>query len=195
MKNIKSILAIAVLFLSLVAFKSQLIDYKIGSDFTMKIKGSSNVHDWESNIETLTGTASVSFGESGDIQITDCKVSIPVQSIKSSKGSRMDKKTMKALNETEYPNIEFALVSFGNVVKTNNKFTADAKGNLTVAGEKRTIDMVINGTQLANGSIEIECTKDMKMTDFNIKPPTALLGTMRTHDEITIEFKIVLNDV
>jgi polyisoprenoid-binding protein YceI len=106
----------------------------------------------------------------------------------------MDKKTMKALKEEEYPNIEYSLLSFGDVVKTDNNFTAKATGNLSVAGTTKKVSLNITGTQLKNGNIEITGSKDMKMTDFNIDPPTALLGTMRTRDEITIEFKIVLDN-
>lgn len=195
MKNIMSISIVALFFFSFVTIKNHFIDYKVNQDFSMVIKGSSNVHDWESNIETLNGSASVTLNEMGEIQIDKCEVTIPVNSIKSSKGNRMDKKTMKALKETEYPNIEFNLISFDNVVKTGSEFTAKASGNLSLAGTTKVIDMDITGSQLENGSIEIKCSKDMKMTDFDIKPPTALLGTMRTKDEITIEFKIVLDNI
>lgn len=194
MKNLLSISAVALLFLSFVTSKSKIADYKVDSDFSMKIIGSSNIHDWESTIDSLTGSASVSYGESGDIQISNCQVSIPVNAIKSSKGKRMDKNTMKALKEKEFPTIDFTLLSFGNVVNTDNKFTADAKGNLSIAGTTRQIDMIINGKQLETGGLEIQCSKDMKMTDFEIKPPRALLGTMRTRDEITIEFRVVLKN-
>ncbi len=194
MKNLLSLSFVALIFLSFVTYQNFNSDYEVDSDFSMKIIGSSNVHDWESTINSLTGYASVTLGESGDIQISDCTVSIPVNSIKSSKGKQMDKKTMKALKEKEFPTIDFTLLSFGNVVKTDNKFTADAKGNLSIAGATKEIDMIINGNQLENGRIEIQCSKDMKMTDFEIKPPTALLGTMRTHDEITIEFRVVLKN-
>ena len=194
MKNLLSISVVALLFLSFVSSKSKISDYKVDSDFSMKIIGSSNIHDWESTIDSLTGSASVSYGESGDIQISNCQVSIPVNSIKSSKGKRMDKNTMKALKEKEFPTIDFTLLSFDNVVKTDNKFTADAKGNLSIAGTTRQIDMIINGKQLETGGIEIQCSKDMKMTDFEIKPPRALLGALRTRDDITIEFRVVLKN-
>lgn len=194
MKNILTILTTTLFFLSFVSIQNQLIDYKIGEDFGMKIKGDSNVHKWESSIETLTGTASISYNEQGEIQIRECQVNIPVASIKSSKGKRMDKNTMKALKEKEYPAIEFALLDFNNLVMDGDTFTADAKGNLTITGATKEIDLKINGSLIENGSIKIQCSKDLKMTDFGIKPPTALLGTMRTKDDITIEFNITLNN-
>jgi polyisoprenoid-binding protein YceI len=194
MKKSLSILTIAFLFFSFITAHNYMVDYEVKNDFTVKIKGSSNLHDWESTIEIMTGTASISFGESGDLQITDCQVSIPAKSIKSSKGKRMDKKTMKALKESEYPTIDYSLTSFEDMVNTETGFAATATGNLSVTGTTKLISIDITGTQLENGSIEITGSKDMKMTDFNIKPPTALLGTMRTRDEITIEFKVILDN-
>lgn len=194
MKNLISLLTVTIFFLSFITVHNHIINYTVNNDFTMKIKGSSNLHDWESTIEIMTGSASISFGESGDLKIDDCQVSIPVKSIKSSKGKRMDKNTMKALKESDYPNIEYSMTSFEDMIETENGFTAKTTGNLTIAGTTKLISMDINGNQLENGIVEITGSKDMKMTDFNIKPPTALLGTMRTRDDITIEFRIILDN-
>ena len=101
---------------------------------------------------------------------------------------------MKALKESDFPTIDFTLLSFNNVVRTDDKFTAEASGNLKVAGETRKINLAITGNQHKDGSIEIQCSKDMKMTDFNIDPPTALFGVMKTRDEITVEFRIILKN-
>ena len=194
MKNTLSLLIAALFFLSFITISNQLNNYKVNEDFSLIIKGDSNVHKWESSIEYLTGFASVSFSEAGDLQIDECNIVIPTKSIKSSKGNRMDKNTYKALKESEFPNIQYSLTSFGDLAKTGNKFTAKTTGNLTVAGTTKLIAMDINGVQLENGNIEITGSKDMKITDFDIKPPTALLGTMRTKDEITIEFRVVLDN-
>ncbi|TVQ02490.1 MAG: hypothetical protein EA359_11645 [Balneolaceae bacterium] len=34
---------------------------------------------------------------------------------------------------------------------------------------------------------------DMMMTDFNITPPTAMIGTFRFYDEITVRFKEIFS--
>ena len=88
MKKSIYISAIALLFFSFITIKNQLIDYNVNKDFTMVIKGSSNVHDWESTIEVLEGSASVSFNKTGELQIDKCDVRIPAKSIKSSKGNK-----------------------------------------------------------------------------------------------------------
>ena len=157
------------------------------------IKGDSNVKKWESSVKSLTGTSSISFSEAGDFQIETCELSIPVKSILSTKGKTMDKKTWKALKEKDYPNIDYKLTGIEDMVRSENTFTALANGDLTIAGTSKKISMNISGTQLENGCIEITGSKDLKMTDFKVKPPTALLGTMKTKDDIIIEFRVILD--
>ncbi len=193
MKNFLLILSIPFLLLSFTIADQYLLDYKVSSDFTMKILGTSNVHDWVSNVEQIEGTANIDFGEDGMIEIKECAVKIPVESIVSTKGFIMDNKTMKALNSEDYPNITYNLTDFGVVTKTSTGFTTTTTGNLRIAGVTKTKNITITGKELRNGAIEITAKKALKMTDFGIDPPTALMGTMTTGDEVTIEFRIVLN--
>lgn len=43
------------------------------------------------------------------------------------------------------------------------------------------------GSMIGEGSLKI------LMTDFGIKPPVALLGTLRTKNEIQVSFKVLLD--
>lgn len=191
MKNIIPLITIALSFLSFTIIQN-IISHKISDDFLITIKGTSNLHDWVSTVEKVEGIASISYSENGDIRIDDCKITFPVKSIKSSKGSIMDKKTWKALKEKKYPTINYQLTSFENVIKTGKRFTAYAKGDLEIGTTTKSIYMKIYGTELKSGDLEISGSKKLKMTDFNIGPPTALMGALTTGDEVTAEFRIIL---
>jgi hypothetical protein len=45
---------------------------------------------------------------------------------------------------------------------------------------------------ISGNRIQIKGSKKVKMTDFNISPPTAMLGTLKTGDEVTISFTLVM---
>ncbi len=194
-RKMKNLFVLFTLPLFLVSFTllQEYVDYKISDDFTMTIKGTSNVHDWESSVEKVTGTAKVTFDDNGALHIEACTVNIPVTSIKSTKGSIMDKKTWKALKSDEYANIKYQLTDFGNLVKSSNGFTTNTTGKLTIAGKTKTVNISVKGRELDNGSIEITGSKALKMTDYGIDPPTALLGAMTTGDDVTIEFRVILS--
>ncbi len=192
MKNAAFIFTILIFFSIAIVSQSRVFDYKISSDFSMKIKGTSNVHDWESTVKKLSGTASVSSDELGKLQINACSVSIPVKSIKSTKGSIMDKKTWNALNSKKHPTIDYTLTDFVLSSVEQDCFTANATGRLTIAGTTKTVILPIKGIQLDNGDLEINGSQELKLTDYNIDPPTALLGALTTGNTVTIEFRIVL---
>lgn len=166
-------------------------DYKISPDFSLVIKGTSNVHDWQSSVEELQ-SAILLTGSDGSLAITKCEITIPVKSIKSEKGAMMNKKTWKALNEEEYPQIKYTQSQFSAESQGSSGFTAKSAGNLSIAGVTKPVELKLTGQLLEDKTIQVSGSKKLKMTDFGIDPPTALLGTMKTGDEITIEFNVIL---
>ena len=151
------------------------------------IKGTSNVHKWEEKIGQLNGSATVLIEGEQITGLSEAHFEIPVKSIKSSKGSIMDNKTYQALKSDECATIQLKLQK-GSISGIDLKATA----SLTIACVTKTVDLVSTIKPLGNNQFEIAGSKKLKMTDFGIKPPTALLGTMVTGDEITIEYNIKL---
>ncbi|NNE29116.1 MAG: YceI family protein [Saprospiraceae bacterium] len=151
------------------------------SSSSIKISGTSTLHDWESNVEDFIIKATRN-GEKISAQAT-----VQVGSIKSGKYI-MDKNTYKALKESEFPTI--SLLANNLNIKDNQAISGS--GQLTVAGQTRTIPMSLSMTSWAEESITVCCDIPIKMTDFGIAPPVALLGTVKTGDEIVLKFDITL---
>lgn len=145
----------------------------------MEVQGTSSLHDWESSVNDFTVEANLSGN-----QIKDIQFSAIVKSIKSGK-SGMDSNTYKALKEDKYPEIKF--YSDQLTIK-GEKLTGT--GRLTIAGKSQNIpvnlDIKQNSTITVNGNVNI------KMSDYGITPPTAVFGTIKTGDEITIQFNFTL---
>lgn len=160
------------------------------SDFS--ITGTSNLHDWESEVTKVTWTGTFQFSEGGLEGISNVRVSIPVEGISSSKGRIMDKKTYGALQSDEHPNISYNLTNCA-VTKQGDVFIADTKGRLTIAGTTRTIPFEVRINQLPNGQLVATGDYNLKMTDYGIDPPTALLGTLTTGDEVGLHFKLIFS--
>jgi polyisoprenoid-binding protein YceI len=150
------------------------------------IKGTSTLHDWESVAEKTE--ANLSISDLNDTSIETLNVKVEVLSIKSGK-KLMDKLTYKALKADKYPMITF-IFKEGNVIKEDTKFVyIKLIGDLTIAGVTKNVAVQtkINKT---GKNIALEGEYKLKMTDFGIKPPRALLGTIKTGNEITIEFNL-----
>lgn len=162
--------------------------------FKMSIAGTSSLHKWESSVGVATIKSDILINEAGLEAINSLYLEVDGKSIKSTKGSVMDKKTWEALKTDQYPKITYQLSKIESITPAGGDYDIKALGNLTIAGVKQAISMNIKGKILGNGSLSIKGSKALKMTDFKIDPPTALMGTLKTGNDITISFDLVLGE-
>jgi hypothetical protein len=162
------------------------------TNFSLAIKGTSNLHDWQSNANEVRANGGMTVDASGLKSINWLNVEIPVKTIKSAKGSIMDNKTYDALNANNYPNIFYKLEKVTGMNNRGGTYDINTTGNLFIAGVNNRIDMYVQGKVGADGSITFSGSKKLKMTDYKINPPTALMGTMTTGNEIEIVFQVTV---
>lgn len=156
----------------------------------LEVLGTSTLHDWEEVAEGMTGDAIINLVDA-QIEIKSLKFEVPVKSLKSDHGA-MDRNTYEALKSDEHPNIYYELKKVNSFKKNGEEFILKTSGNLTIAGETKNIEMTVTSKALGN-TISFSGKVDFKMTDFKMDPPTALLGTVKTGDEVTIKFDVKYN--
>ncbi len=157
----------------------------------MTIAGTSTLHDWVSDVTQINFKGSIQTESTALSSIKNVHLTIPVEGIKSTKGRGMDNKTYKALESEEHPNITCSLSSF-DIKKTSKQFNITANGKLIIAGTTKPLLLNFTGQFTDQGNLRFTGSKALKMTDFNIDPPRALLGTLKTGDDITIEFTVLM---
>jgi polyisoprenoid-binding protein YceI len=166
--------------------------YTLSKGYVVTINGTSNLHDWTETVGTVTGDGTVDWNSDGSFDLGAINIKMVVTSIKSTEGSIMNNNTYKALKSDSNPDITFVLTAPVKSAATGaNGRTIEAKINLSIAGVTKAIDMPVTAIGQAQGDITFEGSKTIKMTDYGIKPPVALFGTLKTGDEITIHFKAV----
>ncbi|MEX2233652.1 MAG: YceI family protein [Cyclobacteriaceae bacterium] len=188
MKAIK-VLLITIWVLALQFSYAQTQSFAVKS-YKLTVAGTSNLHDWESSVEKLEGKGSFALANNSFKEISDVVITIPVKSIKSTKGKMMDKKTYEAFNAEKNPSIIFTLTG----QKTNEaKNILDASGTLTMAGVTKPIDLTLTYKVLPGGELQITGSKKLTMTDFKMEPPTAMMGTIKVGNEVVVNFEITLS--
>lgn len=158
--------------------------YNLSDNRQFTVAGTSTIHDWEMIAkEDLTGSAEL-YTENGKLsKITSLTIEIPVKSLKSGKGA-MDKNAYEALNAAKYPSITFEMTEFLGITGTKIK----AKGKLTIAGKAQIIPLEVSYS-LTGNAIKFTGTHAILFSDFKIDAPTAVLGTIKTGDELMLAFE------
>ena len=155
---------------------------------TMKIEGTSSLHDWEMNVEKIKCDVDITIGNPS---VNIFSVSFIGESASIlSHNSIMDNKAHKALKTDKYPLIKFNLISVHKVPVIDGIFRGIASGEITLAGISKKIAIPYTGIITGKDKITITGSKKIDMTEYGIQPPTAMLGTLKTGNEVTVTFSL-----
>lgn len=176
MKHILLTLALSVL--SILNLRSQELDTEKS---TVLVSGTSTLHDWEMQAEQINGLV-----ELDTLANLKFEFQATVDALKSDK-SKMNKLAHKTLNKSEFPNITFNGASLNE--NTGEIFI---EGELRISGVTKKI-VFASTYKNENGVIHLEGSCPLKMTDFGLTPPSALLGAIKTKDDIQVDFDLYFN--
>lgn len=178
------------LFLLMGLVFSQAVGQKYSVDnknSKLEVLGTSTLHDWEILAEDMSGTADISF-ENNELEVSILKFQVKVESLKSGKSS-MDKNTYEALKSEKHPLITYELKTINKKSGSGKALNLNTSGTLTIAGFSKAIEMPVSALITGN-QVSFTGKITFKMTDFKVDPPTALMGTIKTGDEITVQFNV-----
>jgi polyisoprenoid-binding protein YceI len=154
---------------------------------TCTVAGTSTLHDWTLDAEELTGKASIGLKDGKVDNIDKLNFEVKVESLKSHK-SGMDKNTYKALKSDQYPKISYEFARVISIMDTKDGQLIKTGGKLTIAGSTKSVYLdVIAKT---NDGISFTGSTTFKMAEYGVEPPVALMGTVKTGDEVTIKFNV-----
>jgi polyisoprenoid-binding protein YceI len=172
--------------------------YKItnSKDVGLKLSGTSTLHNWTMETKTVSADGQFKFEAGNDAKLQSLQsfiFSFQVKSLKSDKKG-LDNNAYESLKADQFKEISFKLISATVVPQQKNKYLIKSVGHLSIAGSTK--EIIINVNCQVNQDKTITCTGSQKlnMTDYKVKPPTFMLGAMKTGDEVTIDFILVLKE-
>lgn len=182
-----SVLLIAFTFSSSVAQEIFKLDE---NNSKLVITGTSSIHDWEMVVKDFRCEASMVIKDQSVIQITDIDFSCKVADM-TSNNKIMDGKAHKALGSSKHPEIKFRFEKgdMMNLLDTPSKM----KGNLLLAGIQKPVEVVFSIIAENQNLLKVEGRIPLKMSDFGIEPPTAMMGTLKTGDVVQIIYELTLH--
>jgi polyisoprenoid-binding protein YceI len=162
------------------------------------ISGNSNIHAYTAS----TTTVRVTRGQLGSALdgpdmwagavkpggVEAFEIAIPAATLTSPREG-LDKNMHKALQVKEHPDITFRLLRLEPRLGAASALRGI--GVLKIAGAEREIALDIT-TERKGAALSVHGEVQLLMTDFGIKPPTAMLGMLKTDPKVTVTIETVL---
>lgn len=159
----------------------------------MSVSGTSTMHDWVMKSTTGDCTASFTVDAAGNItDLSAMTVSFSSKALKSGKDA-MDKNAYKALKTDKNPTITATLKSADVSTKDNKTYTIKSIIKLTIAGKTLETDLVTTAKKVNDTTISIKGEKKISMKDYDMSPPSFMLGAVKTGNDVVLSFDLVLN--
>jgi polyisoprenoid-binding protein YceI len=105
----------------------------------------------------------------------------------------MNEHMRKALKAAQHPAIVFRVDTY-ELAKSADGVAVTLTGALTLGGVEKPVTINAKAKQGENGTLLVSGTHEVRMTEFGLKPPTLMLGTMKVDERVKVGFDIVLKD-
>ena len=128
----------------------------------------------------------------GDKAVSSVTVTVPVEKLDCKNGT-MNEHMRKALKASQNPTIVFKVDTY-ELTRGNDVVDVTLNGTLTIGGTEKPVTINAQAKPGENGTLLVSGTREVRMTEFGLKPPTLMLGTMKVDERVKVGFDIVLKD-
>ena len=163
------------------------------------LEGNSTLHKYGADAKSASvrlqvaseGAANVSAAVR-DGKMSGLSVAIPVAKLSSGEKG-LDENMVKTLKGEQNPTIRFTMKSY-RAVPNGSGFKLEAQGALQVAGVEKNVTVTADANEVASG-LHLVGSVPLLMTDYGIKPPVMMLGTIKTDNLVTVKFDLTVKSV
>ena len=131
----------------------------------------------------------------GSFPAPEFELTIPITTFRC--GNRvMESDLRRALKADAHPAVQFSFRAVRGGIQHDldtGLYHAAITGDLTLAGVTRTIGLTVSAQRLSRTSFRVRAGLPLRMTDFDVTPPSALFGAIRARDQLTVHFDLTLD--
>ena len=139
-----------------------------------------------------SGADAVAAVLAGEKAVSTVEVTVPAEKLDCRNGT-MNEHMRKAIKAKEFPTVVFRATSY-DLARTSESVGVTLNGSLTLGGVEKPITVQAQAKPGADGMLVVSGTREIRMTEFGLKPPTLMLGTMKVDEKITVGFEVVLKN-
>ena len=196
--KVQAILALFVLLPALAAAPRRDAALDLQPESRLWVAGTSTVKAFQcqagafdAKIES-TGTDAVAAVLAGEKAVSTIEVTVPAEKLDCRNGT-MNEHMRKALKAKDFPTVVFRASSY-DLARTADSVGVTLDGTLTLGGVEKPITVKAQAKSGADGTLIVSGTREIRMTEFGLKPPTLMLGTMKVDEKVTVGFAVVLKN-
>lgn len=167
------------------------------------IQGRATTHSFTCRVNRVEGTATLnaprdSVAESAEVHSTDASetsvaVTVPVKAFDCGRDG-MTQDLQETLKMDDHPEITFELIHAtvtGKIDSSDHWQRIDLLGALRIAGTKRLTRLHVAAQSLGDSRFRVRGCHPIRMTDFNVEPPTKALGLIKVKDRVEVQFDLL----
>jgi len=163
----------------------------------LTISGTSTVRSFQCQAAAFDAKVESSSGAvtailAGEKAVSSVLVTVPAEKLDCRNGT-MNEHMRKALKVDKFPTIVFKVDSY-DLTKEADAVAVKLNGTLTLGGVEKPITVAAQAKAGDNGALLVSGTQEVRMTEFGLKPPSLMLGTMKVDERIKVGFDVVLKD-
>lgn len=159
------------------------------------VEGTSSVRSYtcrakvDGSVATQAGSTSLAIADL-ESTVKNAEVSVAVAALECGNGT-MNGHLRKALKADASPRITYRIGSYDVTAAGAAEGKVKLNGTLSIAGSEKPVSIEATAISEA-GKLRVKGSKQLKMTDFGVRPPTLMMGTMKVHDPVTVHFDVLL---
>ncbi len=166
--------------------------YKIGGNSVLNLKGTSSLRNWGMTTSAFTGTANFTVDSDNQLRsITGFSLTVPVHNLKST-SREIETKAYKSLKADKFEDVSFELTSASFIASGYEHYLILLHGNLTMAGVTRATTLHASAAFNSDGTISCSGSLPLSFSEYDMKRPSFLLGTMKVNDAMTLDYSLLL---
>lgn len=195
---IRFTLALLALLPAAIAAKRVMTPIDVQPESRLWVAGTSTVRSFECQAGSFdakleaAGSNAVAAVLAGEKAVSAVVVTVPTDKL-DCRNSTMNEHMRKALKAAQHPTVVFRVDTY-ELTKAAEGVAVALNGTLTLGGVEKPITVNAQAKPGENGTLLVSGTREVRMTEFGLKPPTLMLGTMKVDERIKVGFDIVLKD-
>jgi polyisoprenoid-binding protein YceI len=160
------------------------------------VEGTSSVRSFKCTavgVETSIDAASPDVATAlaaGTHAVRTVEVRVPAAKLDCNNGT-MNGHLRKAIKAVEHPVIQFRLASYELAPKEGGS-AVTMTGTLSLGGAEKSVTVKADAVAGADGALRVTGSFPLRLTEYGLKPPSLMMGTMKVGDQVTVKYDLAL---